>query len=159
MRDFVIVNWRETLFNGHLFPQKECLRFETFDELEILESKSFLKSDILMSDDSHFKRHHFLKNEINGEQMSVLLDINNKIAENFFRKKLQIVLLPIFKIRFCTIKMFMGSSCKSSWPKVFKIVKLIDIFQDYKYNVKWTQVFKRSLWHIQYQCTLCLHKK
>ena len=48
-----------------------------------------------------------------------------------------------------------GSSCKSSWPKVFKIVKLIDIFQDYKYNVKWTQVFKRSLWHIEHQCTLC----
>ena len=72
-RDFVIVNWRETLFNDHLFHQKECLRFETFDELEILESESFLKSDILMSDDSHFKRRHFLKNEIDGEQMSVIL--------------------------------------------------------------------------------------
>ena len=66
-RDFAIMNSRETLFNGHLFHQKEGLRFETFDELEILESDRFLKSDILMSDDSHFKRHHFLKNEIDGE--------------------------------------------------------------------------------------------
>ena len=100
-RDFAIVNWRETLFNGHLFPQKECLRFETFDELEILESKSFLKSDILMSDDSHFKRHHFLKNEINGEQMSVLL--------------------TIFKIRFCTIKMFMAPPVNLPDPKCSRL--------------------------------------
>ena len=27
-----------------------------------------------MSDDSHFKRHHFLRSEKDGEQMSVILD-------------------------------------------------------------------------------------
>ena len=113
-RDFAIVNWRETLFNGHLFPQKECLRFETFDELEILESKSFLKSDILMSDDSHFKRHHFLKNEINGEQMSAILDTNTKIAENFFRKKVTNCTADNIQDQILYHKNVHGSSCKSS---------------------------------------------